>query len=459
MSKNNSGIFVFIVLLFAIVSFSLTLTSWLFIKNSNYKNLQIMADNWNNGPIIDLNLSSNTCKMGYFPVITNYWPGITDGCDCSNQLITIGNGLTRGYCKNNTKKNTYCINIPSISPIQYKKWGDKTLCGKRINYSYLDLSIESKPENCSSNTRSCGIIDTLSNVLCIPKKTDCPINKIIIKDKDESPPTDFNYKTLNINDNNKIIYYTNENHLGKIISNFKVSEDKPCLNVDYNNRKSTPYYLDNDYYYNYCPKIVGDYKYDKSYDLIDLEPLNDLYHFNNIDILYHRLPYYKKPTDITNVGLYAGVYDGLKKECKLKIKNSSTKEFLNNINKMESTGDSAKNFCLAAFILSIVIFVLSIMYLVLHIASSGNSKLYVPAILVVIFGVAQTVLCIVACTKINSIPNEYKHISEENCLDSVDYAIVNYFASDHIKSYNTAIAYSITSALCLLIAGLSILFK
>ena len=43
------------------------------------------------------------------------------------------------------------------------------------NYEYL---LEYSRENCEENYKKCGILDTLGNIMCIPKEEKCPINDI-----------------------------------------------------------------------------------------------------------------------------------------------------------------------------------------------------------------------------------------------------------------------------------------
>ena len=431
-----------------LVIFGLTLATWLYVRSSNYKNIQVMVENWNKGPIIELSTSNGACKMGQKPIINDYWPGTTNGCDCRTALIRIGSSFHRGACSRDRYNYSPCVDIPPIGPVNYTKWGGRTLCGKRIEYSYLDFTVEKLPADCPTGTRSCGIVDTLNNVLCIPNATECPLNKILIRAKTEVPPTDFVYQTLPIDDGDKIIYYTNQDTKGYIVNEFRISEDVPCINNNYYNKKTKAYLLSNEYGYETCPVVVENYRFDDTFKVIDTESLNDLYDQHDINVLLARMPEYQKPPYEATVRLYAGVYDGLSKECKNKIKASNSKEFLDNLSLIEGYGDSAKALTLAAFIVAIIsLIVISIFTCVAVFTNSEGEKPIFILILIAIFAVVTLVLCALASSKVNKIPDDYEAISGDNCLDKVDSAIVKDFSDDHNKSSTIGLAGAVFSGI------------
>ena len=67
------------------------------------------------------------------------------------------------------KQNNYLIfPLLSIEP-------DGNFTEYPKNYEYL---LQHSGENCEENYKKCGILDTLGNIMCIPKEDECPINDI-----------------------------------------------------------------------------------------------------------------------------------------------------------------------------------------------------------------------------------------------------------------------------------------
>ena len=52
---------------------------------------------------------------------------------------------------------------------------------ERVNYNQnYESLIKYSGEQCEKNYKKCGILDTLGNIMCIPEKDECPINKVIV---------------------------------------------------------------------------------------------------------------------------------------------------------------------------------------------------------------------------------------------------------------------------------------
>ena len=102
---------------------------------------------------------------------------------------------------------------------------DKTRCaefnkvyswkGYQSNYlfSYYNFSVlnDTVPlgENCHNGYKQCGYLNLKKDKLCIKSYRDCPINKIVVKNITEDPPSDYDYEKVLLSD--KYIYYTNQN--------------------------------------------------------------------------------------------------------------------------------------------------------------------------------------------------------------------------------------------------------
>ena len=99
-------------------------------------------------------------------------------------------------------------------------------------YSTLIKDSVKKGEDCPINYKKCGILDTLDNIMCIKVEEKCPINLILIDDKEESPSNYSQYKFTNIKISNKYLHYTNEAIDNRIVVKFAY-----YLNIDKNNNE------------------------------------------------------------------------------------------------------------------------------------------------------------------------------------------------------------------------------
>ena len=98
----------------------------------------------------------------------------------------------------------------------------------------------------SSNSKLCGK-DNLGNNLYFPENIECPINDIFISKYDDNFQ---NYTRLKL-DNDNYLYYTNESKEGKLLIDFRISNDYEIpLNPEgdsESNFYSIPFYEDIDY--------------------------------------------------------------------------------------------------------------------------------------------------------------------------------------------------------------------
>jgi len=80
---------------------------------------------------------------------------------------------------------------------------------------------------CEKGYKPCGILDTMNNILCLPKKYNCPLNDIIISKNKNSSLIDYGYDEIILNDSFFIYLYTKENIERPIIITNFISFDKP----------------------------------------------------------------------------------------------------------------------------------------------------------------------------------------------------------------------------------------
>ena len=76
-----------------------------------------------------------------------------------------------------TLKNLIAQNNNNIFPILSISNDGKTNAIYNKTYEYL---LKHSGEKCEENFKKCGILDTLGNIICIPKEDECPINDLII---------------------------------------------------------------------------------------------------------------------------------------------------------------------------------------------------------------------------------------------------------------------------------------
>ena len=101
-------------------------------------------------------------------------------------------------------------------------------------YEYL---LKHSGEKCEENFKQCGIMDTLGNIMCIPKEDECPINDIVIDTKNN------NDSLLNSEYNISYPEYLEENNLALYYSN-KATDQKILTYLAIN--EGTKYYINKD---------------------------------------------------------------------------------------------------------------------------------------------------------------------------------------------------------------------
>jgi len=214
---------------------------------------------------------------------------------------------------------------------------------------YFDLDIQDKPTNCPIGKKSCGIIDTLNNYLCIENNIDCPVTNIQIT-KIDSNDTPLNNK-INMGDYN-LIYSKAESNLNIPIE-LKISNSTPCKNPYFYHIPNPIYLLD--FYKNrqYCYEFIENMKYfeiesidqqigypsnqnidqkllayDDTFTKIDTYKTKSLLKENNIYDLLIRLPKINLQYYDGDTSLYQKSYFGLKTSCLKEIRSKKLKEQL-----------------------------------------------------------------------------------------------------------------------------------
>ena len=201
----------------------------------------------------------------------------------------------------------------------------------KSNYDYEYLLKHSK-KDCDLNYKKCGILDTLGNILCIPREENCPVNDIkvgLISENATFLEKNYSICLSDKLDEGYALYYTNTAINNPIIVDIKFSESTPLYINEDNfilDQETFDDLItddDDDYYYDYDRKWdfwdYWDYfiniqtnettikngirklktKYEKEVDLIKYMD-NKMKENKNIDKSYKNI----------NKNLYAGTYIG-----------------------------------------------------------------------------------------------------------------------------------------------------
>ena len=87
----------------------------------------------------------------------------------------------------------------------------------QLNRNYSYLLMHSTKNECEINYQKCGILDSVKNIMCIPKSEICPLNDIKTSLNENS--NDYNI----VKYYNYLLYSTNHNINNNIITNITIS--------------------------------------------------------------------------------------------------------------------------------------------------------------------------------------------------------------------------------------------
>jgi hypothetical protein len=414
------------------------------LGGSDYHYMYNLGLNWNRGPLVSVDPSGDQCSATQPPIITNFWPGTSDGCYCRiNTSLTHG-PLRRGKCNKHRDNLLFCYNILKKSPLRWQNWRGKFLCGKRVDSSYLDLTISKRPESCPMNTRSCGIIDSLNNVMCVPSSTACPINSIQIDtSKNPTIPKD---STVIDADEAKIIF-SNTNLKGKIVNELYVGDEQPCANPQYANYNYKPYILDKYYDKNKCTSKMGTSFYDERYQKIDKTDSETLFKDNGILNVLKALPLYKSEDYSHDMNLYKRGYIGLDQKCLADIKYSGVgKNILNDLTQIKNKVGTAIILSLWVLVFGIVLFIFMLIYIVMICLMHNNDEvsnihkfsvymMIIPMILEFIV----LIMSFVICGSLKSYSNDHEVMQKSECVDELTFAAASNFYPNVATGKNLSI--------------------
>ena len=286
-----------------------------------------ISKNWNKQLINKITF--NNCEKNDLSLLQDFWPGTVTGCACIA-------GVKQQQCS----RKSSCRTIKSNDPLPLDFWRGIKFCKQTQNLNYLEMNIESSADKCPTGTRSCGLIDSYSNHLCISNSLNCPIINIQFFNSTSEYKPIKNDILLNF-PNGLLVYSTDEKEkdINKIIIpvDFKISKDQPCRNPYYENINKQIYVLDYFYAKQICRKYTNEFEnstlFDENYVLIDGYSEENLYNENGITKVTYDLPFFRKDQYKTSTNLYYKNYFGLKNTCLKNIqKQKLSTELSNDLN-------------------------------------------------------------------------------------------------------------------------------
>ena len=165
---------------------------------------------------------------------------IEEKCENNYQPINFMIKLNPSFNFKYITNITHLFNKQFCIPI-YEKFRDKynqdelkyeELLKNSVNLNQINNRNDDNNSNninniCKSGYKPCGILDTMNNILCLPKKYKCPLNDMQISYNYDSILLNNNYSEV-ILENNISIYLNNEENIDRpIIVSYFLSYDKP----------------------------------------------------------------------------------------------------------------------------------------------------------------------------------------------------------------------------------------
>ena len=291
--------------------------------------LNEIGSSLNDYPISHLNYAEN-CSIDEYNGNLFTFPGSVQGCTCVHVPYYPRDQegkfeVNPGTCSDNQTANG-CLEVKDIPAKKLDAWNNKRFCSKFYDVSgsgfkgYLYFLNNSVLENeqCKSGYKKCGKLDDMGNYLCFPENEECPINDIISSTTRREDLENKNYSFITINDN-KYLYYSNQEVDKPVISKFKVVEGKLCVDRAYVHSDYPQYILDKQFAYYGCRHKINDQLYE-DFDELDTLAKGDFYNRSGLDLNkehYYRPFYYEYPfySLEANVSLYSQRYIGYDKKC------------------------------------------------------------------------------------------------------------------------------------------------
>lgn len=218
----------------------------MFVITSNFSYFTMVNQifyNWSLGPIEDIKIFEKIksekeymCPDNYEYLFKFQFPGTKSGCNCLNIFNMTGytefeNKLLPGSCSLMLVKFG-CQTVADLPSKTLHSIEDKFYCIHRKEFNYLQNYRENIFDiSCPTGRKSCGIIDSVGNLLCIELEKECAING------NEKNIDSLNYININRNNFTKISYSFLDTpqliqDISKKFIQFSLSQGLTCINND-----------------------------------------------------------------------------------------------------------------------------------------------------------------------------------------------------------------------------------
>lgn len=425
-----SAIFCILFLVFCSIAYS----------NSEFNKdvTNVYNQNWKSAPIMQIfKTSKPTCPSGYVPLISTTFPGNKRGCDCTkSQKKSYKRKVFKNTCDESQIVNS-CSIIPERNNTNLTHWRQGTLCSKRMNnFNYENILSKPFIGVCPKGTKSCGIIDTENNLLCLKESEECPLNYLEILYKDSKP-----YYTDSMNEfdlgNGYTLYASNKMTTGNVLVNVVVgNNDEQCANPTEGQIGQNNYLLNKLKGESTCKTKMGSFLTDWRYSAIDNMNVYDFYEDNNIGVIINKLPNYPIIDKNNQIGLHSINYFGVKGTC-LNNKLNQKKLFEPNLSKVVNLG-------YALFVLAVVhlifVYVAVVAFKALSRYRISDNVIIGIDVIQMLFLISIFSIAICGHKAVNKSKAHYRRFVKGDCGDRITTAILNEGYKNIIKAKKYLIA-------------------
>jgi hypothetical protein len=449
-ARNLIFIIEILLCIFGLITFSLTIALYVKTGNINFSVFKRMSQNWSYGAVTKVSQGAGeVCPNFMSTLITHKWPGTDNGCLFRDRITFV---KQEGCAKFSTI-------ISAIDSIPYTVWRGVPLCAEKIPTMYLDLNVVEKNVNCPKDMKSCGFIDTMKNVLCVPTLSPCPYNYMEIIPDGQPLPSGFSFTQIPLKGANLIL--SNTNTEGKVISDLILSEDVPCADPQYQNFKFPLFPLEKYFEKDKCYKELGDKTYDTDYEVKDMYPYYDVYSENTILKSMGQIPTFNNTYSIElkasarQMRLYSKNYIGIKTQCIKDLQAMNfTSKLVFELSDMHDKTEGSSNLLLNSVITGGVAIGIMLIYDAASLIMSctegcGDEHSTVRVSFMIVHEILKFVMFVIACVIVArycGLANTYEFLIDNNCCDTN--------LNSLMQSYKDSIASVQVTAVVTLIFGL-----
>lgn len=422
MEKLCSWIIDIILIIFATVFLILALNT-----NKNYifdtTIIKEYKENWEKGPLLDIVVSSDKCPEGYDYLISNKYPGLIEGCNCTNSTYSkYKNNIFENECDAH-KIIEGCKIIFPFDPLTLGSWRnkEKKLCAKRMKKNFWQIPIS---QNCEKGFKKCGYLDTFNNTICLPNEEICPINDIVILPS-ETKHTFSNYQNININ-KDYILYYTNQANENPVIVELVPSLNDICVHPFEGLLGQNNFTLNTLKGPSKCQTKIKKKLTDNRFSVVDTYYAKTFFKDNEIDKLSKSLPQEYFPGNEDYVNLYKINYYGWKKECYSDPQFSTNKILTPQITVDFFASKSRDLYIITIVHIIFALFSIIVLKLVCYRMKWSALTLFLIDVINIIILIVILVLSIVIFKGSNEILETYNSFVTQKCGDDVTNQVIEW---------------------------------